>query len=411
MVNLKNRLTDQVLAYIKRLIKFEICAVDKVHWHRTRGDKDYNVSNVVMRDRRLKQDTVSPSQKDFPYVRQRCPTLQEFGGKFAGHPVNPRRGNLVKVFFYKQRKGLILDPIHSKWEPPVCRPDPYTQRTKYCQYRPLHQDENKDFPVDFPDPKKPVCENWQHGPCNGDKSDDEREPTIGRDYWFMYDFCQEGDKDPPCDKCTSIDWPKRTKNSWRKAYSADTMSCESPNRRLEDHVYCGSYHRFESENGRSIEYSEGVGHIREGNAVCESDKRGHINFKGNKAGGAGTIDVHAMHEEVAYASEHVGARMSVVSEFDDSVNWAYEAIKFEKDAWIRIYKDGKITIHTPEKILIESTSDEVHIKAATQIKLEAPLIYEQTDLEHNTGNEQTDGTCTHAGCSCPCCIGNGWVQT
>ena len=64
-------------------------------------------------------------------------------------------------------------------------------------------------------------------------------------------------------------------------------------------------------------------------------------------------------------------------------------------------KDGQIIIQTPKKITIESTDADVHVKAATKITLEAPLVDEITDLVHNHGNQQIDGSCTHGPCSCP----------
>lgn len=396
MTNLNNRLFDQVVRYIMRSLRFEICVVDRVRWHKSPwpGDRDMNVCDVVIRDRALKDD----DPKD--YVRYRCTSLQGMVGRFFGKPWTPRRGDVVKVWFYQKRKGIILGTEPSYGNEPVCRPDPYTVRDKTCQYRPHHQTTDLDFPdkqYPYPDGRKPTCTNWHHGPCLGDKRDDQREPTLGRDWWQVWDYCQEGDKNPTCKDCVDIDYPQRKKNTWRKVYSRNTLSCESPNARLEDHVACGSYHRFESECGPSKEYSEGIGHIREGNAVCECDKRGHINFKGNKDGGAGTIDIHAAHEEVAFASESEGARMSVVHNEDGSVDFAYEAIYFDKNAYIRIMKDGQIKISTPEKVTVESTGDEVEISAATKITLDAPLV-------HVTDDHQIDGTCTHGGCSC---IGGG----
>lgn len=391
MPNVKNRLTNQVVAYDHRQSKLEIAQVDAVHWHKTKNDKNWNVSDIVSRDRRTKAH-----DPDFSYVRHRVPTIQENGAKFSGTPVNPRRGNAVKALFYKNQKPIILGQVESKFEPPVCRPDPYTHRCKRNQYRPLSQDEDKDFVTDFPDLKKPSCENWQHGPCNGDSSDDGKEPCLGRDWWTVSDFCQEGDKDPSCEKCVDIDYPKRCKNSWHKKYSRNTMSCQAPNGRDEWKLYNGSFRRAEAETGQSVVYSEGKGHIREQNAVSDQDLRGHINWKGDKDGGCGTIDVHAEDEQVAFASESKGARMSVVNNQDGSVTFAYEAIYFDQAAYIRIMKDGQIMISTPKKITIESTGDEVLIKAATKITLDSPLT-------HNTNDVQTDGKCTHAGCDCPCC--------
>lgn len=403
MPNLNNRLFDQIVRFIERHLRFEICAVDRVRWHKSPwpGDRDMNVCDVVIRDRADRES----DREDIDYVRYRCVPLQQYTGRFFGTPWTPRRGDLVKVWFYQRRKGIILGTVSSYGNEPVCRPDPYTLREKICQYRPHIQDSNLDFPdktYQYPDGRKPTCLNWHHGPCNGDFTDDRKEPTVGRDWWQVWDYCQQGDRDPTCKDCTDIDYPQRKMNTWRKVYSRNTLSCESPNARLEDHVACGSYHRFESECGQSKEYSEGIGHIREGNAVGECDKRGHINFKGNTSGGAGTIDIHAAHEEVAFASESEGARMSVVHNEDSSVAFAYEAIYFDQSAYIRIMKDGQIIISTPEKVTVESTGDEVEISAATKITLDAPLV-------HVTDDHQIDGVCDHGPCSCiGGGLGSGW---
>jgi hypothetical protein len=374
----------------------EICVIDRAHYHKapwSKGsDQELNNYDVVIRDRSI------ATNEDIDYVRYRCIPLLPIVGRFFGTPPTYRRGDLVKVWFYQKRKGIIMGAVDSYGNEPVCRPDPYTIREKICQYRPHEQDDKRDFhdrePLGrYPDGKKPTCTNWQHGPCNGDKTD-RAEPTVGRDYWHVWDYCQEGDTDPTCQHCVDIDYPGRENNTWHKVYSHDTMSCESPPKRDEWHYYCGSYLRHESECGDSDEYSEGVGHIRHGNAVSECDQRSHINFKGNKGGGAGTIDVHAAHEEVAFSAETEGARMSVVHNEDSSVTFAYEAIYFDQNAYIRIMKDGQIIISTPKKVTIRSTGDEVLVQAATKITLDAPLV-------HVTQDHQIDGSCTHGPCSCP----------
>lgn len=415
MTNLNNRLFDQVVRYIMRSLRFEICVVDRVRWHKSPwpGCKDFNVCDVVIRDRALEDD----DPKD--YVRYRCTSLNGLVGRFFGSPWTPRRGDVVKVWFYQKRKGIILGTEPSFGNEPVCRPDPYTIREKICQYRPHTQTETLDFPdkkYPYPEGKKPTCQNWHHGPCNGDKTDDEREPLLGRDWWQVYDFCQQGDEDPTCQHCLDIDYPARCKNTWRKVYSRNTMSCDAPDGRLEDHVACGSYSRWESESGYSKEYSEGKGHIRIGNAVCEADKRFHLNVQGvdvNGADAVGTFDLHTNHEEVALAAESEGVRFAATRPEDDQVTWAYEFMNFPTTSYIRCYKDGKIVIDscdgasvitvdgTTNKVTIAGTAnveidatDEIELNAGAKITLNAPLT-------HVTQDHQIDGTCTHGPCSCP----------
>jgi hypothetical protein len=403
MVNLKNRVTDNIQAIVSRLIKFEICEVDKIHWHKNANDKNFNTSDIVIRDRRQIED------EDFRYVRERVPTLQEPSGKWSGHPVNPRRGNLVKTLFYKLRKALILSNVDSKWEPPVCRPDPYTERNKLTQYRPLSQDKNKDFPTAFPNPRKPVCENWQHGPCNGDKTDDEKEPCIGRDYWHVFDYCQEGDRQPSCENCTSIDYCKRCKNTWLKCYSANTMSCQSPNRRIELHTYCGSNLRFENESGQSEIYSEGQSHIQLKNAVSESDPRAQLNLQGKDVSGeagVGTWDLHTHTEDKPIASEGEGVRFAGIRPDDNQVNWAWELINFPTKSFVRCYKDGDIEINScngASVITIDGTTNKITIDGTREILLKASeKITADTPLFVHTGLV-TAPDCHHDACTCPCC--------
>ena len=108
-MNLKNRLMDTVNRQIRRYIRFEICAVDKVYWHKSKDDKDFNVCDVVMRDRRALSDP------DFHYVRERLNSLQGMVGHCFGWPWNPRKGDLVKVLFYQRgfRKTFLSLTIYT----------------------------------------------------------------------------------------------------------------------------------------------------------------------------------------------------------------------------------------------------------------------------------------------------------
>jgi len=355
--------------------------------HNDPNDPDYVSVTVRMREKRK-------TKGGEDYLRIRVPVWQHFTGNSFGAPWIPRQGDMVYVAFFKNEKAFVVASAYNLQHVPVCMPGSDLDKVcKICQWeRATDRNPRKEF-RSVPIGKKPVCFKWYHGP-NTDV------PTIGRDYQEIYDFCQQGQEDPECSKCYDIDHVGRDKNTWRKVYSAQTMSCKAPDHRLEDHVFCGSYTRYESCNGNSEEYSEGPGHIRTENAVCESDRRGHINFKGDKAGGAGTIDMHAAHEEVPFASEQEGARISVVHNEDSSVTFAVESIYFDQNAFIRIMKDGQIIIQTPKKITIESTGDEVLIKSPTKITLDAPLIDEITELVHNHGAQEIDQTCTHGPCSC-----------
>lgn len=367
MTAIKNRFMDQMRRMIFRHLRLEICAVDEILWHKEPNDKRFNAVIVIMRDRSKKGD----QKKE--YIRLRLPVLQNFiGGHCGGFNWNPRVGDLVYVFFYHERKGVVLGNVWNWGEFPVCRPTQYDIANKGGQWMKPYQDGWGDFPKQpYPKLKKPYCDRWFHGPVKGTTG-------RGRDWARVYDYCQEGDATPDCSICKTIDSIGRDKNSWDKVYSHETESCEAPSKRRELHVPSGSYLRFDSEQGNSVEYSEGCGHIRLGNATCEGTKKGHLNFNPH-----GTIDIHSMHEEAPIASEQVGTRVIVVAPEDSSVEYAVEAKDFETGAYIRIMKSGEIIIHSP-----------------TKITLDAPLV-EETHDNLTSGDNTIVGFCSHGGCSCP----------
>lgn len=401
--------------YDQRLSKLEVSEVDQVFWHKSDADTDRSLCNIVARDRREKAhptDTEDP----YPYLRRRVPSIlpEGYTGKHQGNPPVVRRGNVLKAIFYKNEKPLILGPVESKYEPPVCRPDPYTIRSKKCQYRPLAgcQDEDKDFVADFPEPRRPNCETWLHGPCRGDKSDDEKEPCIGRDWWTVSDFCQEGDKCPSCEKCTDIDYVKRCKNSWHKKYSRNTMSCQSPNGRDEWKIYNGTYRRAEAETGQSVVYSEGKGHLTSGNASTDDDLRGHYTFQGEKVSGdagIGSWEISTNTEDVPIGQASEGTRVAALRDDDNQELWAFEAINFKKTTFVRFMKDGQIVINScngASYIVVDGPTNKISIYGTREIYMQASeKITADTPLFVHTG-KVTAPDCAHDICACSCCGGN-----
>ena len=91
----------------------------------------------------------------------------------------------------------------------------------------------------------------------------------------------------------------------------------------------------------STEYSEGIGHIRLGNAINEATKRAHINFHPT-----GTIDIHSEYEAVSIENEVLGARTlvtgSTMTYTDAFGTIACESEYLPKHAGSRIYRDGSI---------------------------------------------------------------------
>lgn len=393
-------LTNSVERLMSRLFYIDYCTIIDIDTKGTPGVKCHSPDNpkyyntVSLKIRSTKYNNENPA------VVQHvdCIVLQRFTGNLFGEPYTPRVGDLVAVLFMYNCLPLVLGTVASIQQEPVFRAPTsddarYDIVNKWCQWEMPSKDKNFDF-YDHKPGKMPICEKLFHGPAGLDSVP----PHAGRDEQKIWD-CQKGHNEPTCADCKNIDSVPRDSEQWVKVYSTQTESEEAPNSRMELHARCGSYARMDSENGTSLEYSEGKGHIRIGNAVSESDKRGHINFKGNHESGAGTIDIHAEHEEVSFAAEQNGARMSVVNNQDSSVDFACETIYFDKSAYTRIMKNGQIVISTPEKITIESTGDEVLIKSPTKITLDAPEVEE---THHNTNQ-----SCTHGPCSCTS-SSDGW---
>jgi hypothetical protein len=363
---LPGRLIDNQKRFESTNWKIEVGQVEETHMHNDPNDPDFVSVTVLIRDKRMVRDGKN-------YQRIRIPVWQQFIGNRFGSPWMPRQGDMVYVAFFKNEKAFVVASAYNFQAKPPCMPGSDLDKLeKICPWQEATDRTPTGEFMSLPEGKKPTCKKWFNGPVNDDKV-----PTIGRDWMQIFDFCVEGDEDPTCEGCSSIDWPKRRNNTWRKVYAANTMSCVAPNHRMEDHVYCGSYLRYDSENGPSEEYSEGCGHIRLGNATCEAIKKGHLNFNPH-----GTIDIHSEHEEAPIASEQAGTRVIVVAPEDSSVEYAVEAIDFESGAYIRIMKDGEIILHSP-----------------TKITLDAPLV-EETHDNLTSGDNTIVGFCSHGGCSC-----------
>lgn len=365
MVNLKHRVMDQTRRQINRRLRIEICCVTGIHNHEAPGDRKFNTVDVIMRDRPAKNDK-------YRFRTDVIVPPNYLGGHCMGDTRSPRVGDVVVVLFYADREGYVLGPAWSWAEYPVCRPTPYDIANKGGQWMKPYQDEWSDFPEEpYPQIKKPYCDRWFHGPVKGTTG-------RGRDWARVYDYCQEGDATPDCSVCKTIDSIGRDKNSWDKVYSHETESCEAPSKRRELHVPCGACIRFESETGQSVVYSEGLGHIQIQGATCEDRPKGHLTHYPD-----GSWEVQS---ETSSMKDNLpcGARVRVYSHESEG-DIAAEMIWYDAgNPFIRIMKDGEIIIHSP-----------------TKITLDAPLIDETTDLVHNHGSQQIDGSCTHGPCSCP----------
>jgi hypothetical protein len=413
MVGIMSSLTNTIERTVETLIRLEECTVVEIDRKGDPGVQCHSpdhpeYKNTVSVKPRGKKHNEQPTIVQHTDVT----VLQNFLGNRFGHPYTPRVGDLVLVLFLHNRKPMVLCPINTNSQQSVFRA-PYSTDAmydwvwKWCQW--LRPKFNRDQDAyEHPEGKMPVCAKLFHGPVTG-------KVGKGRDCQFVFD-CRKGNDDPKCRDCTIIDSVPRSKEGWIKVYSEDTESCQSPSKRMEIHAKCGSYARFESETGNSVEYSEGKSHIRIGNAVCESDKRFHLSVQGETVSGSdgvGTFDLHTNHEEVPLASESEGVRIAGVRPEDDQVTWSYESIDFTTNSFIRIYKDGKIELNScngNSQIILDGTTNTITINGTNLVDINAATEVEHTTpLVHNTASVQTDGTCTHTGCSCPCCSAGGWA--
>ncbi len=432
MATQKNALMDTIRRYQGREMWIEEGEINQVWWHQNKtgptgegGDVNLTVVDVILRDRRVRDGGQLNSKY---YIKERVPVLQHDMGHHHGHPWNPRVGDLVKVLFYQNQDALVIGTTVNWEQHPVCRPDPYTYRWKYCQWERPKQEPNKDFgklaeegPETHPEGKKPFCFNIFHGMAT-DK------PGKGRDFQIMWDFCKCGDKDPSCERCINIDYTGRQDGDhWLKVYSKQTESTEAPPGRFEYKNGCGSYIRIEENCGCSKEYSEGRGMVRIENAVKECDKRSHFNMNP-----LGTVDIHAVQNKgcasdvspdcaslpgsggccvagsdatdpvtgnccpsgsaaCTKACESKGHRIRVISDLDSPPE-SCEMIDLDNGAYVKIFKDGHIEIYSPTYVKMEA-ADYIHLKAPEYIKLE-------TDIVQITHDVDIDGYCTHADCTC-----------
>ncbi len=366
MPKLKNRFMDEVIRIVRRFMRLELCAVDKVNWHKEPNDKKFNTVDVIMRDRADKED---PNP-----IRKQLPVLQNLlGGHCGGYNWNPRVGDLVWVFFYGGRQGIVLANAWGWHEYPVCRPVPYDIADKNGQWQKPFQDKYGDFiRQPYPKLKKPYCFRWFHGPVTGSCG-------PGRDWAWMLDYCQEGNNRPECDLCDKIDSISREGNRGFKFYSEETESEVAPPYRDLFFSECGSFQMFDSKEGPSSDiFSKFRGYWTIQGATDFQDLKGHLRHYPD-----GTIEIHSKTEWEDFPDEATGVRC-ICTVPESSVDWAWEAIDFESGSYIRIMKDGTIILHS-----------------STGIILDAPQVTETGD-NLTEGDNKIDGSCAHSSCSCPC---------
>ncbi len=413
MANLKNRFVDQALRLIRRHLRFEICAVDDVQWHKEPNDDNFNTVTVIIRDRRQK------TSEGREYYRERLPCLQSFIGHHLGMNWNPRVGDLVRVWFYQERKGIVLGTTWSWAQKPICRASPYDWVVQGGQWiRPYQDPATGDFiKQPYPEKKKPYCFKWFHGTGPDGKPAGEIGP--GRDWLWLFDFCHEGDACPDCRNCRKIDNISRANNHGFKFYSEQTESRKAYPYRGIYFVPSGSYWMFESSDQPSGEYlseiyTEGKGYWRIQGAVDEDRPKGHLQHSPN-----GTMQMHSATND---PSDNLGARCKVYSPEDTAADQhgliAADLQHLETGALVRIYKDGSVRVTSlvdpsgqagrseiflkPDGNcwlwdLVDDTYIEMHPGGEVEIRGQPITLNGNV---HVTGNMTIDGLCSHGACSC-----------
>jgi len=374
MVNLKNRFMDEVIRIIRRYMRLELCAVDKVNWHYKSGDRKFNTVDVIMRDRAAKDDK-NP-------VRLRLPVLQNLlGGHFGGYNWNPRVGDLVWVFFYGGRQGIVLGSAWGWHEYPTCRPTPYDIVNKNSQWQEPFRDQQGDFiKQPYPPLKKPYCFRWFHGPVLG-------KTGKGRDWAFVFDYCKQGDQSPECELCKKIDYISRVGNHYLKIFSTETESEKAYPCRGEYHAPCGSYWMFDSRNNPggmiSDVYTGGEGYwaIQGAKLINNQESfKGHVRHHPN-----GDIEIHSATYD---PQDNKGVRLALSAPDSNFWNFRAELKDFENDSYVRLENDSSVEVRSPD-----------------EIRLKAPSIILDGDVTI-TGNHTIMGVCNHNACSCA--IDDGW---
>lgn len=302
------------------------------------------------------------------------------------------------VWFYQERKGIVLFTIPHWFEKPICRPTPYDIAIKYGQHRrPKRYLPTGDFLFRYPEPKKPFCFRWWHGEASYQKGDIDE----GRDWCFLFDYCQLGDSCPDCHLCKTIDSIERLKNHYFKFYSEQTESRKAYPLRGEYHAPCGSYWMFESKDRPDVSYisevyTEGMGFWTIQGSIIQDDieyYKGHLRHSPD-----GTMEGHSATPD---DDDSAGSRWKVYSPDNTTADSygliAAELINLETGAVVRIYKDGSIRVRSTaqgdkSEVWLEKTghcwiwnivanayveifaNGDMDIKSPTEINITAPAV-------------------------------------
>jgi hypothetical protein len=417
--NTRDRNIDSSRREDSRKGKVDRCEVINVrpHVRPYPDDKDFNTVDVQLIDRpRIRGEPLT-----IPYVKLN--SLQRHHGRFQGSPWNARIGDMIYVYWLSEREALVLGTCTSDEQEPVCRScanDKHQEFVeKLCAWEEPGKNDDGNY-VTFPKPKYPICHKWWPVRADGE--------TLRLDDIYVWD-CKNGHDRPECDQHAPCNKPDDIKlRTWLKVLSQKSDTCIDLPWRAKFHHNSESVFLFD--NDKTIHLANKKGCSTCGGSgctgtcptcggtklvqgelcpVCEGTGCDTCSTCGGSgcteelwhghAYPVGTYDIHAGGTQpnknfIPLASENEGVRVSIVHPDDNSVDFAFETIDFEKDAYIRFMKDdGEIVIHSPVKIT-----------------LDAPLV-EETENNLTSGNNEIKGSCTHHECSCPCggAGGDCWV--
>jgi hypothetical protein len=382
VLNTVDRNNDSARREDNRRGTVDRCEVIAVHPHVDpfeggAGDRDFNVVDVQLIDRPRGTDGAAPLVK-----RTRINCLQHYHGCVQGDPWTPRIGDMVLVYWIKEREGLVIGTIPSVQQEPICRSEATSEHQEIVHKRapweqPLpNQDGNY---VLFPSPKHPDCFKWW--------------PKT-RDYITVHD-CPYGHARPFCDKlapCTCLD--DLQNGTWWKVFSDISPTVLDKPQRVKFHHHCGSIHFFDED-----------GVIRMENMVAEIAK-GHIMFYP-----PGDIVAESAPETI-----NVGSRLNLFapdSNYEDEGGYikSCELVDKSSQSVFRIYKSGDLRAtavldqviaselfcktdgycwlgNCPMDAYFEIKADgTANIKSPTSINLNAPVINQNGIQIHPSASE------------------------
>jgi len=354
VLNTRDRNIDSSRREDARKGTVDRCEVIEVHPHVDpfdggAGDRDFNVVDVQLIDRPRDSSGAAPLVK-----RTRINCLQHYHGCVQGDPWTPRIGDMVLIYWIKEREGLVIGTIPSVQQEPICRSEATSEHQEIvCKRAPweqpgMNQDGNY---VVFPLPKHPDCFKWW---------------PITRDYITIHD-CPYGHNRAQCDKkapCTCLD--DLQSGTWWKVFSDISPTIYDKPRRVKFHHHCGSYYFFDE---------DGTVHLE--NRVAENP-RAHITLYPNASVVIRSADDDPELQRGAYI---------YLAGYQGEEPGKIIIENSETHAQAVFDTDGSIELKHSLTSLKISNSGAIIQTSPTEINLNAPAIYQNGTQIHPNASE------------------------